>query len=57
MTPTELNVLADLEDRMAEWLFEMSKGPPIVVSAYDASLVSANRAFALRQIAAMGDEK
>lgn len=51
MSRAELLALAELEDRMADWLLEKSKGPPVIYSAYDASLVCANRAASLRALA------
>jgi hypothetical protein len=51
MTRAEILAMADVESQMEKWLFEVNKKRPEIYSAYDAALVCANRAAALRAIA------
>jgi hypothetical protein len=50
MTRAELIALAEVEDRMAQFLHTFSAENPLVHSAYEAGLVCVNRAAALRAI-------
>ena len=43
--------LAEVEDRMGLYLHTFSQERPLVMSAYEAGLVCANRAAALRALA------
>jgi hypothetical protein len=54
MNSEQLRELAAVEEAMAKWLHTFSLENPLVQSAYDAGLVCANRAVALRALADSG---